>query len=150
MKAKIFRTIITLVLIVSLSILPTTTALAGVMYTFSQDITAYTSEPGRLTRSGVSPFIGTCAVHPWRAGDPGNGPAQFNFGSSAILSQMVPMYPGNTSRASFTILDTGDYDFVYSPHFIDVWQGTDTKGGTINKWCWNSFGVKHADITFVW
>ena len=95
--------------------------------------TSTVSAQGARTYSGALPFQGACAVHLWKAGDPGSGPAEFPFGATAVLSQSVPMYPGNTSHSVFTVLNTGDYNIVHTPHFIDVWQATDYIGGTI--WC---------------
>ena len=148
MKSKILHTMIALVLIVSVSILPTASALADKMYTFSQDVTCYVSAQGEETHSGMLPYQGSCAVHPWKPGNPGSGPAQFPFGSAAVLSTSVPMYPGDTYLSVFTILDTGDYKFIRTPFFIDVWQGTDNSGGSIWIWCWNTFGMRKSDVTF--
>lgn len=58
------------------------------------------------------------------------------------------MYPDSTIRNTFTILDTGDYGFVLTPHFIDVWQGTDTTGGPIYNWCRNTFS-KRKKVTLL-
>lgn len=148
MKNKISHIIIALVLIVSLSTLPTASILAQVTYTSSQDVTSYVSAQGEKTHSGALPFQGGCAVHPWTSIDPGNGPGQFPFGATAQLSQSVPMYPGNSYRSIFTVNDTGDYGFLLTRSFIDVWQGTDNYGGPIWTWCRNVFGQRKADITF--
>lgn len=150
-KNKISHAMIALVLLVSFSILPTVSVFAQTFITLDQDVTAYTSVPGAKTHSGTNPYQGACAVHPKTDDDvliPGDRPGQFPFGTKAVLSQAVPMYPGNTTRSIFTVEDTGDYDFVHSRSFIDVWQGTDYPGGTIWKWCINTFGTKNADITF--
>jgi len=151
-KNKNSHAMIALVLIIALSMFPTASIFAATYYTISQDVTAYISASGAKTHSGKSPYQGSCAVHPRRESDvivPGNSPGQFPFGTTAVLSESVPMYPGNTYRSVFTVEDTGDYNFNLSRSFIDVWQGTDVTGGTIWSWCINTFGIRTANITFI-
>lgn len=152
-RKNVVHKLMVLILVASVSMLSTKSALAEVIVTHinQQSVTAYTSEPSRLTHSGVSPYIGCCAVHPRRSTDfmiPGNGPGIVNFGTLAVLSEAVPMYPGTTTRSIFTVEDTGDYQFNHSQFFVDVWQGTDYNGGPIDTWCEDEFEIRYLDIKF--
>ena len=143
-RKSILHKLIVLTLVASFSTSTISVFAATTTSTTGQDVTAYTSRSGKVTHSGVTPYLGSCAVHLRKSTDymiPGNGPGIVNFGSTAVLSVAVPMYPGTTSRSIFTVEDTGDPDYNHSRFFIDVWQGVDSLTGPINTWCLQKFGV---------
>lgn len=149
---KMFRAaLLFMTTLIVLSCVFTTTAFAAqTVRTYNQQVTAYTSN-GTACHSGKMPYQGAVAVHPQRSSDVikfGNGPGKYPFGTSVVLGTAVPMYPGSSTRSTFTVEDTGDYGFRLTDSWVDVWQGNGPTGGTINNWCKNTFGTKRSDITF--
>lgn len=110
-----------------------TPALATVYY-FSQDVTAYVSDPGDLTASGQVPEPHDVAVH--YVSSPVNPIIPFG---TIISTDTALQYKADGSTTKlFTVQDTGLAPFR-TQYFFDIWFGENT---TANYAAAYNFGVK--------